>query len=562
MSEMVDAATGGARRRVPDDRGRRCRRGAVAARRARGPAAASPRRGVRRGPRRAAGPARRRRGLTDVITRLDTELVRRGLARSRKHAGDLIAAGRVDVDGQPVARSAVQVTDERTVTVRPDDDDPGYASRAGHKLAGALDALEGIVVRGRRCLDAGASTGGFTDVLLRRGAAHVVAVDVGHDQIVESLRSDPRVDVREGVNVRSLARGDIDPAPTLVVADLSFISLTLVAGGSRRRRRPGRRPAPDGQAAVRGRPGASRVRRRGPGAVAVGRRGRRRRATRPPSWDWASGVSCAARCPGRAATSSSSCGCSRQAARHPQRRRRAHPRSRARRGGAMSRRALVVTHGGREEAVSATRDAVAALERAGVEPVLAADDAVASDLPSFELAIVLGGDGTILRAAELTRGTSVPLLGVNLGHVGFLAESERDDIGEAVRRLTAGEFDVEERGTLDVRVLASDGSVEHRLGAERGGAGEGRPLAHARGPGRGRRAPAVVVRLRRDRRRDGHGVDGARVLRGRPGRLARRRRHDPGARSPRTRCSRARWSWARAACSRSRCWSARPRRAW
>ncbi|WP_051274328.1 NAD kinase [Cellulomonas sp. URHD0024] len=125
----------------------------------------------------------------------------------------------------------------------------------------------------------------------------------------------------------------------------------------------------------------------------------------------------------------------------------------------MSRRALVVTHGGREEARSATLDAVAALEHAGVEPVLAAEDAVASDLPSFELAIVLGGDGTILRAAELTRGTAVPLLGVNLGHVGFLAESERDDIGEAVRRLTAGEFEVEERGTLDVRVLARDGSI-------------------------------------------------------------------------------------------------------
>ena len=163
-----------------------------------------------------------------MTTRLDTELVRRGLARSRQHAGDLIAAGRVDVDGQPVARSAVQVTDERTVTVRLDDDDPGYVSRAGHKLAGALDAFEAIVVRGRRCLDAGASTGGFTDVLLRRGAAHVVAVDVGHGQIVDSLRSDPRVDVREGVNVRSLARGDITPEPTLVVADLSFISLTLV----------------------------------------------------------------------------------------------------------------------------------------------------------------------------------------------------------------------------------------------------------------------------------------------------------------------------------------------
>lgn len=163
-----------------------------------------------------------------MTTRLDTELVRRGLARSRKHAGDLIASGRVAVDGLPAARSAVQVTDDRTVTVQPDDDDPEYASRAGHKLAGALDAFEAITVQGRRCLDAGASTGGFTDVLLRRGAEHVVAVDVGHDQMVDALRSDPRVDVREGVNVRSLAAGDVDPAPTLVVADLSFISLTLV----------------------------------------------------------------------------------------------------------------------------------------------------------------------------------------------------------------------------------------------------------------------------------------------------------------------------------------------
>jgi len=125
----------------------------------------------------------------------------------------------------------------------------------------------------------------------------------------------------------------------------------------------------------------------------------------------------------------------------------------------MTRRALVVTHRGREEAVTATREVVRELERAGVEPVLAAEDADAADLPSFELAIVLGGDGTILRAAELTRGTGVPLLGVNLGHVGFLAESERDDVGEAVRRLTSGEFDVEERGTLDVRVIRPDGSV-------------------------------------------------------------------------------------------------------
>lgn len=125
----------------------------------------------------------------------------------------------------------------------------------------------------------------------------------------------------------------------------------------------------------------------------------------------------------------------------------------------MTRRALIVTHGGRPEAVEATHEVVRLLEHAGIEPVLAAEDAVATDLPEFELAIVLGGDGTILRAAELTRGTAVPLLGVNLGHVGFLAESERDDVGESVRRLVDGDFEVEERVTLRVRVLLPDGTV-------------------------------------------------------------------------------------------------------
>ncbi|MGN8246334.1 NAD kinase [Cellulomonas soli] len=125
----------------------------------------------------------------------------------------------------------------------------------------------------------------------------------------------------------------------------------------------------------------------------------------------------------------------------------------------MTRRAVVVTHSGREEAVQATAEAVRELERAGVEPVLAPEDADPESLPPFDLAVVLGGDGTVLRAAELTRGSRVPLLGVNLGHVGFLAEAERDDVGEAVRRLTAGDFVIEERGTLDVRVQAPDGSV-------------------------------------------------------------------------------------------------------
>ncbi|MBD7916667.1 TlyA family RNA methyltransferase [Cellulomonas sp. Sa3CUA2] len=165
-----------------------------------------------------------------MTARLDSELVRRGLARSRGHACDLLAAGRVRVDGAAVRRPATQVDDGQDVRVDVAPDDPGYASRAAYKLADALDAYgtDGPQVAGRVCLDAGASTGGFTDVLLRRGASRVVAVDVGHGQLVARLREDPRVEVREHVNVRDLRAGDVVPAPGLVVADLSFISLTLV----------------------------------------------------------------------------------------------------------------------------------------------------------------------------------------------------------------------------------------------------------------------------------------------------------------------------------------------
>jgi 23S rRNA (cytidine1920-2'-O)/16S rRNA (cytidine1409-2'-O)-methyltransferase len=213
--------------------------------------------------------------LTTPRARLDAELVRRGLARSREQAGELIAAGRVAVAGQRAAKSATQVARDAPITVQ-DTGDPGYVSRGGYKLAGALAVFAGrpqgsppgsgaqggpggrggdggdgqsppcggspgggapggerapgnqrrLVVAGRQCLDAGASTGGFTDVLLRAGAAHVVAADVGYGQLAWSLRTDPRVTVMDRVNVRTI--GPLTPAPDLVVADLSFISLTLV----------------------------------------------------------------------------------------------------------------------------------------------------------------------------------------------------------------------------------------------------------------------------------------------------------------------------------------------
>ena len=163
--------------------------------------------------------------MTAPRARLDAELVRRGLARSREQAGELVAAGLVAVAGQRASKSATQVARDAPITVT-DPGTPGYVSRGGHKLAGALSAFADLCVPGRIVLDAGASTGGFTDVLLRAGAAHVVAADVGYGQLAWSLRTDPRVTVMDRVNVRAL--GPVTPVPDLVVADLSFISLTLV----------------------------------------------------------------------------------------------------------------------------------------------------------------------------------------------------------------------------------------------------------------------------------------------------------------------------------------------
>ena len=158
--------------------------------------------------------------------RLDAELVRRGLARSREQAAELISSGRVKVGGQVATKAATGV-DAATAVLVAEDEGPSYASRGGHKLAGALDAF-GYDPAGKRALDAGASTGGFTDVLLRRGVAHVVAVDVGYGQLAWSLRTDERVTVLDRTNVRTLTAEQLDAPVDLVVADLSFIPLGLV----------------------------------------------------------------------------------------------------------------------------------------------------------------------------------------------------------------------------------------------------------------------------------------------------------------------------------------------
>ncbi|GGB96645.1 16S/23S rRNA (cytidine-2'-O)-methyltransferase TlyA [Cellulomonas carbonis] len=205
--------------------------------------------------------------------RLDGALVRRGLARSRTRAAELVHDGVVRVDGRPARKPSQPVSGEQSLEVLAED---RYVSRGAHKLVGALDDVDALapgalVVLERSCLDVGASTGGFTQVLLERGAAHVRAVDVGHGQLDPSLLRDPRVTCVEGVNARDLApsgateaghgspAGPIAPAatrgsqaaedgaepaervdaPTLVVADLSFISLTLVVAPVVRAAAPG-----------------------------------------------------------------------------------------------------------------------------------------------------------------------------------------------------------------------------------------------------------------------------------------------------------------------------------
>ncbi|WP_270625599.1 TlyA family RNA methyltransferase [Varibaculum timonense] len=163
------------------------------------------------------------------LRRLDRELVRRHLATSRSHASQIITAGRVSVDGRVISKPASQIDPAQAITVVKSSQ-VEYASRGGYKLAGVLDILgkDAPEIAGKRCLDAGASTGGFTDVLLRRGASSVVAVDVGYGQLRWELQQDRRVEVHDRTNIRYLDPQEIGEPAQLIVGDLSFISLKLV----------------------------------------------------------------------------------------------------------------------------------------------------------------------------------------------------------------------------------------------------------------------------------------------------------------------------------------------
>jgi 23S rRNA (cytidine1920-2'-O)/16S rRNA (cytidine1409-2'-O)-methyltransferase len=158
-------------------------------------------------------------------TRLDAEMARRGLAGSREGAQRLILAGRVRVNSRPANKPDLKVDENSNIELVGAGDD--YASRGAYKLIGALDAFA-LSVDGRLALDVGASSGGFTDVLLRRGAKRVIAIDVGYGQLDLRLRNDPRVVVKERVNIRHVTADDLEYRPDLAVIDVSFISLKLV----------------------------------------------------------------------------------------------------------------------------------------------------------------------------------------------------------------------------------------------------------------------------------------------------------------------------------------------
>ena len=409
-------------------------------------------------------------------SRLDAELVRRGLARSREHAVALIAEGRVAVAGSAATKPATGVEAGTPVVVRTDPDEPSWVSRGAHKLIGALDAFP-VPVEGRRVLDAGASTGGFTEVVLSRGAAEVVAVDVGYGELAWSLRTDERVHVHERTNVRTLTPEAIGGPVDLVVADLSFISLRLVlpALTACAREDADLLPMVKPQFEV----GRARL-----GAGGVVRDPEHRvqavlevaQVATSLGWGTAGVVASPLPGPGRqrgvlpvAATGrrggaggsgSSSSGGGAAVTDSTSAERGAH------------RRVLLAVHTGRRDIVELAQTSAARLTAAGIVVRLLEDEAPALDIADAEvvpadaeaacdaeIVMVFGGDGTFLRAAELARFTDAALMGVNLGRVGFLAETEPEAVEETLTAIERCEYSVEERLALQVDVLDADGTV-------------------------------------------------------------------------------------------------------
>ena len=497
-------------------------------------------------------------------SRLDAELVRRGLARSREHAVALIAEGRVAVAGQAATKPATGVEAGTPVVVRTDPDQPSWVSRGAHKLLGALDAFP-VPVEGRRALDAGASTGGFTEVLLqprrRRGRrrrrrlrrARLVAA---HRRPGPGARAhqrphpDARGDRRAGrprrrrpvlhLAAAGAARADrLRARRTPTCCRWSSRSSRWAASGSAPGEwsatrstgsqavlevAAGRGVARLGDRRGGGQPAARPGWQRGVLPVAAPRRRAAAGGRRPSSSRGGAAVSRAARRPatGRHAARRGAAARPAHRAHRPAGHRRARPhlgrpadRRRHRRPAARGR--------GRRRSSIADAEVVAA-------------DAEAAR--GAEIVMVFGGDGTFLRAAELARYTDAALMGVNLGRVGFLAETEPEAVEETLSAIERCQYSVEERLALAGRRPRRRRHRRRRhLGAQRGVGREGRALPGARRRPRHRRPAADQLRLRRRALRDPHRLHRLRVLRRRPGGLARRRGAAAGARATRTRCS-------------------------
>ena len=406
--------------------------------------------------------------------RLDTLLAQRGLFGSRARAAASVMAGEVRLGGtggERAAKPGQLVAEDVEVAV---DERPRFVSRGGIKLANALDAPGRRRRRAPR-LDVGASTGGFTDCLLQRGAAHVVALDVAYGELDWALRTDERVTVLERTNARALTPDDLPYAPDLVVADVSFISLTKVLPAVLALLRAERFDAlamvkPQFEVG-RGRVGKGGVvrdpARRREALVAVarpprerGRRGARLRVLGPARARRATARrSCGWPRPGAPAPSSRprGRGAARSSRDRPQR---ARPPSSPTRRPAQTAAALRAAHRGAPSArASLLRFDAEETRKHGLDAARRASCSTRRSATTSTSASSLGGDGTILRALRRYAGTSVPVFAVNFGEVGFLATIDPDEDGD--RRLRA-----RVRGRLRDADAAGDRAGDRRTGPQ------------------------------------------------------------------------------------------------
>ena len=455
----------------------------------------------------AGAPGRRRYAPAVVKTRLDALLVDRGLFESRSRAAAAVLAGsvRLGSDGARARKPGQMVGDDVDLAV---DAPPPYVSRGGIKLANALDAL-GIDVNGRRALDVGASTGGFTDCLLQRGAEHVVALDVAYGELHWSLRTDDRVTVVER-STRGRSTPDALPyRPDLIVVDVSFISVSKVL------------PAVLGCAAERFdclamvKPQFEVGRERlGKGGVVRSTEHRREavatvaRLVAEDGWPVAGFASSGL--PGPAGNRETFVWIGEPG--------RDGAAAEPRRGGRVSKpeRITLFTHSLIDDTGPAVRQLLDRAVAAGVEVLVPVAEVEKHEIAEGEglrlgcdpseptdVAVVLGGDGTILSALRATAETGAPVFAFNYGAIGFLSTIERDDLDDGIGRLLEGRYEVLGMPALSVQL---DG--ESRIGRQRHLAAPPHQLARRRARLLGSRRPAREGALRRARRRHAGRVDG------------------------------------------------------